>query len=231
MLKNSKNKIIVSNLKFKEGILNLFSSKEKSTLKLYKDFLNCNLKKLKRVDLTFTRSFVELELMKKTTIPAFDWQVQIVSLNNIFAMMLGIIDSRYDNNNRDLKFQKNFNNTEEINCIETKQNKLCELRNKIIKEYKQLFKREDMEVIKDTINCRPSYKNFENIFKDIQENNYSLSIQGQFISAYMFGYNNSLYINPDEIIPYYDKIMSEYKFFKEKNNYKIKKIKYLITKK
>ena len=101
----------------------------------------------------------------------------------------------------------------------------------LLKEYKQLFKREDMEVIKDTINCRPLYKNFENIFKDIQENNYSLSIQGQFISAYMFGYNNSLYINPDEIIPYYDKIMSEYKFFKEKNNYKIKKIKYLITKK
>ena len=61
----------------------------------------------------------------------------------------------------------------------------------------------------------------------MQKNHYQLSIQGQFISAYMFGYNNSLSILPDEIAPYYDKILSEYNLNKAKQNYNYKKVKCL----
>lgn len=224
MLEKEKNKAILRKYKIKEGMLNIFFSKKTKNLKLYKEFLDNNLKTLKKINTTFTRSCIELKLNKKTVYPAFEWQKEIVSLNNIFAMMLGIIDARYDHYKRDFEFQKTFNDVEEMRDITLKQKKLSEYRSEIIQDYQTLFKREDMQIIKETIMYNPSYKNFDNLFKDMQENSYSLAIQGQLISAYMFGYNNSLFIRPEDIIPYYNKIIGEYKLDVSKNNYNCQKV-------
>ena len=40
----------------------------------------------------------------------------------------------------------------------------------------------------------------------------------------MVGYNNSLYIKPQDIIPYYNRIISEYKLHKVKNSCDYQKV-------
>jgi len=144
--------------------------------------------------------------------------------------MLGIIDARIDNCQRDLEFQKHFNHAEKIQSIELKQLELCECRMKVVQDFETLFKRDDMEIIKETIKCNPSYQNFNNLFEDMKKNSYNMVIQGQLISAYMFGYNNSLYIYPQDIMPYYNQIISEYKIDKTKNNYNYQKVNSLVKK-
>lgn len=225
MLEKQINKLILGKYKLKEGTLKLFNLKKTNTLKLYKDFFDSNLKTLKRIDATSTRAAIEMEINKKSKMPAFDWQSKIVSLNNIFAMMLGIIDARNDQCERDLEFQKAFNDIKEIHDIELKQLELRDYRNKVIQDFEILFKRDDMNFIKQTIKCNPSYQNFDNLFENMKKNHYNLSIQGQLISAYMFGYNNSLYIQPQDIMPYYNQIISEYNLDKEKNSCNYKKVK------
>ena len=227
MLEEQKNKIILGKYKIREGILNLISIKDKDTLKLYKQFLNKNLKTLKRIDATSTRAAIEMKINKKASYPAFDWQVELVSLNNIFALMLGVIDARIDDYQRDLEFQKHFNDREEIQEIEFKLLELCECRMKVVQDFETIFKKDDMTVIKETIQHNPSYKNFDNLFKDMKENHYNLSIQGQLISSYMLGYNNSLYIQPQDIMPYYNQIISEYKLNKARNSRDYQKVKSL----
>ena len=231
MLEKEKNKFILGKYKLKEGMLNLLSSKKTTALKLYKNFLDDNLKNLKRIDATSTRSSIEFKLNKNTSYPAFNWQEELVSLNNIFAMMLGIIDARNDQHERSLEFQRSFNETEEIHNIESKQKELNEIRIGILKDYESVFVRKDMEVIKETMKCNPSYLNFNNLFKDMNKNSYSLVIQGQLISSYMLGYNNSLYIHPQDIISYYDQIISNYKLDKTKNDYNKQKVNSLLKQK
>lgn len=225
MFENEKNKLILGKYKFKEDFLNLIYFKNTKPLKLYRQFLNNNLNILKRIDTTSTRAKINLKLGEKALIPAFNWQEKIVSINNIFAMMLGIIDARNDQYERDLEYQRFFNEKEEIQDIETNQKSLSESRSKILKDYASVFERDDMEIIKETMMCNPSYKNFDNLFKHMKKNSYSLVIQGQLISAYMLGYNNSLYISLEDIMPYYDQTISEYRLNKSKNNYNYQKVK------
>lgn len=224
MFEKVKNKLILNKLKVKEGTLNILSFKGPRELKLYKQFLTKNLKTLKKIDLTSTRAAIQLKLNKKASYPAFDWQKKLVSLNNIFFMMIGIIDARNDQYERDLAFQRKFNEIKEIQDIELKQKNLIDYRLKVSQDYQNFCKRDDMKVIKETMKCNPSYKNFNNLFEDMKENSYSLVIQGQLISAYMFGYNNSLYIQPQDIMPYYEQIISDYSLDKAKNNCDYQKI-------
>lgn len=225
MLEKEKNKLILSKYKLKEGILNVFSAKSPKHLKLYKDFLDENLKTLKRINTTDTRKNIEMKLYNQSSIPAFDWQLKLVSLNNIFAMMLGIIDARNDYYKRCKDFYQTFDDIKEIQNIEVEENKLIEYRNKITNDYQLFLERDDMTVIKETIVYNPSYEKFDILFKDMKKNSYNLVIQGQLISAYMFGYNKSLCIFPQDIIPYYNKIISAYKLDKAKNNFDYQKMK------
>lgn len=219
-----KSKLVLKKCKLKEGLLKIIFSKKNRKLKLYKDFLNGNLNNLKRINATSTRAVMEIKLKKETSIPAFDWQEKIVSLNNIFVMMLGIIDARNDDYKRILEFKRRFNNKEDIEHIELKQKKISEYRVKILKDYNCICEKNDIEVIKETMMCNPSYKNFDNLFRDMQTNSYNLVIQGQLISAYMFGYNNSLYIYLNDIISYYNQIINEYKLDEAKNSCNYQKV-------
>lgn len=186
MLEKPRNKLILGRYKLKEGILNLFVSEKRENLKIYKDFLNKNLKILKRINTTSTRVNIEINLNKKTSFPAFDWQEEIVSLNNIFAMMLGIIDARKASYEKELGVYETFNEINEIRKIDLEQKKLSESRVKIIQDYESICEEKDMQIIKQAIKCVPSYKNFDKLFEDMKENSYNLVIQGQLISAYMF---------------------------------------------
>lgn len=225
MLNNGKNKVILGKYKLKEGMLNLVTSKNESKLKLYKDFYSENISTLKRINATSTRANIEMKLNKKTFYPVFDWQIELVSLNNIFALTLGIIDARNDEYERNIEFIENFTNKEGIEEIKLKQEKLKEYRKMVLKDFESLFKRDDMEIIKETFNCNPSYKNFDNLFEDMKKNTYNLSIQGNLISAYMLGYNNSLYIYPEEILPHYTETINTYRLETAKNKCDCLKIK------
>lgn len=226
MLEKERAKLILGQYKFKEGIKKLFSSREPKSLKVYKAFLNSNLKKLKRINHTATRAKISLEVNKKSTSPD-EWQVERVSLNNIFAMMLGIIDARNEDYQRTKAFLGSSNSDDYAEDLRIAQPELSKYRIKIKEDYRALPANYKDRAIEETINCNPSHNNFDKLFDDMQKNHYQLSIQGQFISAYMFGYNNSLSILPDEIAPYYDKILSEYNLNKAKQNYNYKKVKCL----
>jgi len=206
----------------------MFEKNKHNKLKLYKKFLHSNFKNLKKIRVRSTRSEIKISINEKTSYLAFDWQEEIISLNNIYAMILGIIDGRNDEYERNLIFENNFNNIKEIERIKFKQLELSKVRTKITQDYGSISEINHLEVIKETINCTPSYINFDNLFKDMKENSYNLVIQGHLISAYMFGYNNSLYILPQDIIPYYNQIISEYKLSEaklenKKNKYFCKK--------
>lgn len=225
MLESQKSKIILGNYKIKEGLLNLISDKSNKPLKLYKKFLNDNFKILKRIKTTTARSKIEFDIEKRTSNSAFDWQQEIVAVNNIFAMMVGIIDARILDNDLRIDFLRKFKDAKDIEQIQSDQSKLYEYRNKIIQDYNDICERKDNEVIMETLEAAPSHMNFNNLFEDMKENHYQLSIQGQFISAYMFGFNKSLYIFPEEIVPYYNEIISKYKLEDINNNHSCQKVK------
>ena len=197
MLEKEINNVISEEYKIDQGILKLLTTKKSNKFKLYKNFLDINLKTLKRIN----------------KLPTADWQLELLPLNNIFAVVLGVIDARNDECERNLE---NFTNVQEMEDIGIKQFELQECRFMVVKDYESIFLSDDIKTIKDTIKSNPSYNNFNNLFEDIKRNNNDLSIQGELISAYMFGYNNFLNVSLEDVMTYYNKIISEYKLEKSK---------------
>lgn len=233
MFEDKRVKLRLNSLRIKEKILNNKTNKKGSRLRLYKDYLYKNLKTLERIDCSSTRNKVEFELEHYTTQRPFDWQLEIVSFNNIFGIMLGMIDARNDEYGRDFEFFKDFNIEGRIESITKDQKELYEYRKLIIEHYLNIVPKNVIEkfpIILETVKTNPSYENFSNLYNNMREKNYQLSIQGEFISAYMEGYNNSLYVLPEEIIGYYKKLLLEYKNIKEQNKKQVEKIKNLNNK-
>lgn len=203
----------------------------KRVLKLYKTYLGENLKELKRVECTETKSKIKSELGIKTTSPVFDSEQRLVSIYDIIATMLGIIDARNSEYKRQIEFYRNLIDDEEISETVKKQSELEEYREMILNDYFDILPKgvDDFPVINETFITSPSYKYFNKLFKHIEKNDYKLSIQENVVDAYMLGYKHSLCIYPDQILPYYRKVIAKYKAVKEKNNFNIQKVKYLTS--
>ena len=179
-----------------------------------------------------TKSKIKFELEIKTIYPVFDWKQRLVSIYDIIATMLGIIDARNSEYKRQIEFYHNLIDDEEISEIVKKQSELEEYREMILNDYFDILPKnaDNFPEINETFRTSPSYKYFDKLFKYLEMNDYKLLIQEDVVDAYMLGYKHLLCIYPDQILPYYRKVIAEYKTVKEKNNLNIQKVKYLTSK-
>ena len=206
-----------------KAILMLYQIKEKliknPTMSVLEDmslYLEDNFKSLEACYMISTRASIEIILNHRTSYPAFLNQDKLVYIYHIFMTMLGIIDGRYDDYNRDVDYANKRGDVNSIQNIEKRKNQLEVYRRDILYNYIQLTEYSELNNLQknffENINMDviPFYKNFNNLCENMQSNHYQLSLQGEIISSYMNGYNKSLYFLPNEIMKVYESLFSKF---------------------
>ena len=142
---------------------------------------------LKQIDTILTRSEIELHRYGHNSIPAILWQSEIVAKFYFFVTMLGFIDARIDDANREISFLSNFFGKDDEK--KEYQNSISEFlldRNQIVDNYWSLGN--DYQGFGVVIETSPCYLKFTELYNDAAKNHYALLLQPQLVSAYNIGY-------------------------------------------
>lgn len=227
MFEKEKAKFILGIYKIKEQNLNTI---EVSKLEELSNNLKTNFNRLNNAILINSRSEMELLINTSTSYPAFIWQEKLASIFNITSLLLGAIDHRYDDLMRNLDFQYQRENVEQITNLQIELELLLNYRNKVIEDFDEFViedeNRDIINLIRRVYKTTPSYKAFDKIFNDMQNKHYQFELQGINIQNYMLGYNNSLSFYIEELLGIYEDLLSVY--YKKRN--KITKDKNIVKK-
>lgn len=190
-------------------------------------------KLLKQIDTINTRSSLEMERYKNTTIPGFLYQEKYIARFYLFGVMIGYIDLKIQTEKENIDHGKTFlwTNKElykkEIKSAKEMINKLILIRNNIISDYNLsdynlVIKEYDplKDIIDNTLNTCPSYLKFTDLYINSETNSVQFKIHQHLVSAYNIGYINSCN-NDDEVITKYQYLLADYKKHHEKNQKKI----------
>ena len=182
---------------------------------------------LKKADLIETRSKIECDKYKTTSYPAFLWQEKYVASFYFFATMLGYIDKRIDEEQKDIEFNKRFlfagtkkehPYKDDIDKSTCKIQEYSLVRKEVLDGYKAIMRKRDShsDVILETLETLPSYNKFDSLYKNQKEWGTQLYLNQQLINAYNLGYifEKNTY---DEIINKYRLLYSELLIEKQKN--------------
>ena len=154
---------------------------------------------LKKADLIETRSKLEYDKYKTTSYPAFLWQEKYVASFYFFATMLGYIDKKIDEKQKNIEFNESFlfadtekdhphkDGIAESNC---KIQEYSLVREEVLDGYKSIIDKKDShsDVILKTLEAFPSYNKFDSLYKDHKECGTQLYLNQQLINAYNLGY-------------------------------------------
>lgn len=185
---------------------------------------------LKKNDTIKTRSEIEYNIYKYSSYPGFLWQSRLIAIYHIYATIIGVLDARYDSYNRDLAFENGFyfKNEENINLCKKNIDIIKDTRNKIIEDYYEIIPSDELDIIKNIITEIPLHKEFDKLCNDMKTHYHSGSLQGEFMTSYLLGYNKSLYFDETEVINLYYDLLVDYKEEYLKKEYHRNLVKKLI---
>lgn len=189
---------------------------------------------LKQIDAILTRSQIELHRYGHNTIPAMLWQSEIVAKFYFFVAMLGFIDARIDDANREISFLSNFfGKDDEKKEYQNLISKFLLDRKQIVDNYYSLEvdapSRSFENVLNQLLNQYPSYSKFTELYNDASKHLYALLPQPQLVSAYNIGYIN-FYGDYDEKMNIYRELYVDLMNTKDMNKALLDKEKVKIKK-
>ena len=222
----TKNKVTLTWYKIKDGILNI--RKKDTTLKLYKKIMYENLKDLKKMEISKTRSDIELIVNRTSFLEPYNENLYNIYLNNIFAVTLGIIDAKiYDCNNK----IENRNKWDfDLSLLMIRKQDLLNYKKTVIKDIEQ-FVSDDNKDLKKILTSLCSYAGIEDLYEYMRTNKSKFNIYGELLNAYIYGYSKPLVENKEAMFLYYKKVISDYSKSRDKNGCRVQKVKYLNNKK
>lgn len=183
---------------------------------------------LKRCDTIDTRFDIELDIFDRASKPGALWQSRLVSIYQIYATIIGVLDARYDKYNSDLDWANDFHNEEDIKLCKENISLIIDKRNKIIKDYYEITPHEESDSIKKAVSQIPSHKGFTKLCSDLPEKFNKLP--GEFMKFYLLGYNGSLYFREDDILKLYNDLVANYEATTLKKEYHRNLVRKLIPK-
>lgn len=96
-------------------------------------------------------------------------------------------------------------------------------REELIKNYKEVNPN-DLPFVLEIITHYPSYQAFQRLYTDLDENQYQLPLQLEFINAYNNGYIMASKVDTDIVFDRYESMFQELRNHKDKNKQKAKKL-------
>lgn len=183
---------------------------------------------LKNADTIEIRKDIEIDIFRSASYPGNLWTHRLISIYQIYATIIGVLDARYDEYKKNLEFEKSFNNEDKIKLCEERIKLIIEKRNKIIEDYNEVVHTNKYDNIKRVISEIPSHKEFDKLCSDMTKsfNNQ----EGEFMKFYLIGYTKSLYFDEDDAIKLYNDLLADYKKTFLKKEYHRKLVKRLIPK-
>ncbi len=179
-----------------------------------------NQKKLKDINDINTQSMIDLITKGSSSTPAFLHQEELVADYHFFITLIGIIEARVDEVNKDIEFNKNFDNEDEILKLEKDKLYYLEQRDLIVKEFLS-YSNSKIDSINDALKEYPTYSKFNKIAEDASENQTQLSLHYELMMAYNEGYIASMYILPEDILKEYRKLYVDLDNYKKQNGQRI----------
>lgn len=185
---------------------------------------------LKKIDSIETRSDIEMQRYQNTTLPGFLWQEKYIAKFYFFAVMIGYIDGRIQDLNRDIRHYEDFLWAHE-ECYKKKIanlsvyiHNLMGVRDRIISEYNQLTTEHDSfrKIADDILKTCPSYLKFTDLYVDSEENSLQLDLQQHLVTAYNVGFINC-YSDYIKIMDKYYGLLSDYNRHHQTNQNKVLK--------
>lgn len=184
--------------------------------KLERDFVNklsiSASKLLKNYD-TKNVADVDYILKGECVYSAFLWQETLVNQFNVFAMVLGVIDSRMDYHQQEM-----FNRKYDMMAFEEISKKRLEVSNQL---KKFVAPHSGLDSIYNAILTYPSYTSLSSIYEENKCHPTKLSLHLKFINAYTTGYDSSMSMDLDKIMEAYESINYRIKIHEDKNNKKL----------
>lgn len=218
MLEQERAKVMISLYKAKEHL----TRKPTNPLLKVQTSLKIGFTELERCESVTARARMELALKNCTSETAFLWQEKLVAEYHIFGTMLGLLDARYDYEEQQVKFYSNFQTDEykpsSIEQAKERQKKLLCYREKVVADSKSMNMTYGLTMLAEIIECVPSHQKFSRLFNDMVSNHFQLSLQGEFISAYLDGYNASMNFYPKEAMDTYEQLLIKFQSKMEKHN-------------
>lgn len=182
---------------------------------------------LENVDTIDTRTDIEFDIFGKSSCPGGLWELKLISIYQIYATIIGVLDARYDEYNKQLEFEKRFNNEDEIKLYEEMIKLILEKRNKIIEDYNEILSIGKIYSVKISASEIPLHKGFDKLCSNMVKN--FNSEEGEFMMLYLLGYTKSLYFDEEAAIRLYNDLLSDYKKSILKKEYHRKLVKRLIS--
>ena len=210
MFEKLKSDLILRKIKLEEKKLENNCNKINELDEL-KNLIDSSINELIRILYSEARQSIEFTKYKKSSMCAEDWQLMIVAYNNIFAIILGVIDARINDYYREINYLKKFNKKDNIDTYDKLILELREKRYKVLELYKQIPIDNNPDIILNVLEKEQSYLFFNLMSDSIVKNECSHNFFGELIISYMKGYNNSLYFDEDKIIDYFNDKLKLYK--------------------
>lgn len=230
---NDINKAKILYLKYKIKESNEYIGNGTDALEEVSKYIKSGFDNLKAINTVEIRSQIEYNIYKKTEYPGGLWLSKQKYIYQIYATIIGVLDARYDSYNRMLNFEEEriFKNEDEINNYKENIKLILNKRNKIVNDYYDIISSDGLDIIKETIEEVPFYKQFVKLSDDMTTNYYSGNLQGEFMFSYLLGYNKSLFFCENELIEIYDDLINDYKKVTLQKEYHNRLVKKLVFKK
>lgn len=196
----------------KKEVLQMKYLKEKEEEEIIK-LLNEYIKKLKLIDEIYLEADIEAYKYGSTSYPDTLYNDLLLNTNNIYALLLGYIDSQIDKT-KDESLLTKYNNFREL----------------ITNDYINNVTNSTNKITRETLLTKPCYKNFDKVFIEIKENKYSNKNILDIIETYIKGYKINKIYNIENIYNIYINLTTELNVYRKENREKYEKIKMLIIK-